>query len=133
MRAPAARRHLLVAAACGALLTAIDAGAQAWPTRPIRLIVPFPPGGATDVNARAIAKEAERVLGQPFVIDNRGGANAIIGCDLLAKSAPDGYTLMHISVAMAINPSTHRKLPFDTKRDFTAITNPTVGQGSLLT
>jgi tripartite-type tricarboxylate transporter receptor subunit TctC len=106
--------------------------ASAWPTRPIRLIVPFPPGGATDLNARAIAREVEGVLGQPLVTDNRGGANAVIGCDLVAKSAPDGYTLMHISVAFAINASTHRKLPFDTARDFTPITNPLVGQGSLL-
>jgi tripartite-type tricarboxylate transporter receptor subunit TctC len=72
------------------------------------------------------------VLGQPLVIDNRGGANAIIGSDLVAKAAPDGYTLMHISIALAINPSTHKKLPFDTTRDFTPITNPLVGQGSLL-
>lgn len=105
---------------------------EAWPNRPIRLVLPFPPGGATDVNARVIAKEAENVLGQPLVIDNRGGANAIIGCDIVAKSAPDGYTLMHISVAFAINPATHKKLPFDTARDFTPITNPIVGQGSLL-
>jgi tripartite-type tricarboxylate transporter receptor subunit TctC len=129
------------ALACGALvLAAADAGAQtaatdlvsAWPARPIRLIVPFPPGGATDANARAIAKEVENALGQPLVIDNRGGANSIIGCEVLAKAAPDGYTLMHISVAFAINPSTYRKLPFDTSRDFTPITNPIVGQGSLL-
>jgi tripartite-type tricarboxylate transporter receptor subunit TctC len=106
--------------------------ASAWPARPIRLIVPFPPGGATDLNARAIAREVENVLGQPLVIDNRSGANSIIGCELVAKAAPDGYTLMHISVAFAINPSTHKKLPFDTARDFTPITNPVVGQGSLL-
>jgi tripartite-type tricarboxylate transporter receptor subunit TctC len=105
---------------------------QAWPARPIRLIVPFPPGGATDANARILAKEMEPVLGQPLVIDNRGGANAIIGSDIVAKAAPDGYTLMHISVAFAINPSTHKKLPFDTAKDFTPITNPIVGQGSLL-
>jgi tripartite-type tricarboxylate transporter receptor subunit TctC len=125
---------------CAALLSAADADAQApsvgarqaWPLRPIRLIVPFPPGGATDANARVIAKEVENVLGQPLVIDNRGGANAIIGSDLVAKAAPDGYTLMHISIAFAINPSTHKKLPFDTTRDFTPITNPLVGQGSLL-
>jgi tripartite-type tricarboxylate transporter receptor subunit TctC len=131
---------LLPAFACAAIALAPDVGAQttatasgqAWPTRPIRLIVPFPPGGATDANARIIAKEMENVLGQPLVIDNRGGANAIIGSDLVAKAAPDGYTLMHISVAFAINPSTHKKLPFDTSRDFTPITNPIVGQGSLL-
>ena len=123
----------VIALACGGFIAATDAAAQqAWPTRPIRLIVPFPPGGATDANARAIAKEMESVLGQPLVVDNRGGANAIIGCETLAKAAPDGYTLMHISVAFAINPSTHKKLPFDTSRDFTPITNPIVGQGSLL-
>jgi len=133
-------RCLIAVLAGGAILQAADAvaqtakagAAQAWPMRPIRLIVPFPPGGATDANARAIAKEMESMLGQPLVIDNRGGANAIIGSDLLAKAAPDGYTLMHISVAFAINPSTHVKLPFDTARDFTPITNPIVGQGSLL-
>jgi tripartite-type tricarboxylate transporter receptor subunit TctC len=122
-----------------AVMASADAGAQQakagagqWPTRPIRLIVPFPPGGATDANARAIAKGMENVLGQSIVIDNRGGANAIIGSDLVANAAPDGYTLMHISIAFAINPSTHKKLPFDTRRDFTPITNPIVGQGSLL-
>ncbi len=131
---------LIPAMACVAIAIAADAGAQtasttsaqAWPTRPIRLIVPFPPGGATDANARVIAKEVENVLGQPLVIDNRGGANAIIGSDIVAKAAPDGYTLMHISVAFAINPSTHKKLPFDTRKDFTPITNPVVGQGALL-
>ena len=121
-----------VALAALALFSAAMAQPAQYPTRPIRLIVPFPPGGATDANARAIAKEMEGVLGQPLVVDNRGGANAIIGSELLAKAAPDGYTLMHISVAFAINPSTHKKLPFDTRRDFTPITNPIVGQGSLL-
>src|ERR1700741_2291464 len=90
--------RLLSLVAWGVLACGADAAApvaQAWPARPIRLIVPFPPGGATDVNARAIAKEVEHALGQPLVIDNRGGANSIIGCDLVAKSAPDGYTLMH--------------------------------------
>ncbi len=130
----------LPAFACIAIALAPDAGAQMaatgsaqpWPTRPLRLIVPFPPGGATDANARVIAKEMENVLGQPLVIDNRGGANAIIGSDIVAKAAPDGYTLMHISIAFAINPSIYKNLPFDTSRDFTPITNPIVGQGSLL-
>jgi tripartite-type tricarboxylate transporter receptor subunit TctC len=124
---------------CASILVA-DAGAQiaarstagAWPDRPIRLIMPFPPGGATDANARALTKEMEHFLGQPLVVDNRGGANGIIGSDILAKAAPDGYTLMHISVAFAINPSTHKRLPFDASRDFTPITNPIVGQGALL-
>ena len=131
---------LMSALASCAIALAADAGAQtastravnAWPERPIRLIMPFPPGGATDANARALAKEMESFLGQPLVVDNRGGANAIIGSDLVAKAAPDGYTLMHISVAFAINPSTHKQLPFDASRDFTPITNPIVGQGALL-
>ncbi len=76
---------VMVALACGASALAADAAAQAWPARPIRLIVPFPPGGATDANARAIAKEMEPVLGQPLVIDNRGGANAIIGCEIAGQ------------------------------------------------
>ena len=106
--------------------------AQTYPTRPIRIVVPFPPGGATDANARALAKEMESMLGQPLVIDNRGGANGIIACDLVAKAAPDGYTLLHASIAFAINPSTHKTLPFNVSRDFVPITNPIVGQGSLL-
>ena len=124
---------------CAMMLTA-GAAAQtpsarainAWPERPIRLIIPFPPGGATDANARALAREMESFLGQPLVVDNRGGANGIIGSDLVAKATPDGYTLMHISVAFAINPSTYKKLPFDSILDFTPITNPIVGQGALL-
>ena len=132
-------RYWMAEILCMASLVA-DAGAQAasaggesnWPERPIRLIMPFPPGGATDANARALAKELENFLGQPLVFDNRGGANAIIGSDIVAKAAPDGYTLMHVSVAFAINPSTHKNLPFDSIRDFTPITNPIVGQGALL-
>ena len=127
-----AQRALLLGLACGGSMALPAVAAQDWPTRPIRLIMPFPPGGATDANARALAKEMEPLLGQQLVVDNRGGANAIIGSDILAKAAPDGYTLMHVSVAFAINPSTHKKLPFDTVRDFTPITNPVVGQGSLL-
>ncbi len=126
------QRALLLGLACSGSVALQAAAAQDWPTRPIRLIMPFPPGGATDANARALAKEMEPLLGQQLVVDNRGGANAIIGSDILAKATPDGYTLMHVSVAFAINPSTHKKLPFDTVRDFTPITNPVVGQGSLL-
>ena len=118
-------------AAC-TLLLAANVAAQAWPQRPIRLIMPFPPGGATDANARALAKEMEGPLGQSIIVDNRGGANGIIGSDLVAKAVPDGYTMMHISAAFAINPSTYKKLPFDPIRDFTPITNPIVGNGALL-
>jgi tripartite-type tricarboxylate transporter receptor subunit TctC len=123
----------MACACCAVVLSPAPVQAQAnWPERPIRLIMPFPPGGATDANARALAKEMEAHIGQPIVVDNRGGANGIIGCDLVAKAAPDGYTMMHISVAFAINPSTHKKLPYDSVRDFTPITNPIVGNGALL-
>ncbi len=125
-------RYMTPALAACTITLCADAAAQAWPTRPIRLVMPFPPGGATDANARALTREMEVHLGQPLVVDNRGGANGIIGSDIVAKAAPDGYTLMHISMAFAINPSTHKKLPFDPIRDFTPITNPVVGHGSLL-
>jgi len=125
-------RFIMFAAAWIALGALTSAHAQAYPNRPIRFVIPFPPGGATDANGRALAKEVESILGQPLVIDNRGGANGIIACELVSKAAPDGYTVLYTSVAFAINPSTHRKLPFDVSRDFTPITNPIVGQGSLL-
>ena len=123
---------LMIALAAGTVTFTGSTMAQTWPTRPIRLIMPFPPGGATDANARALAKEMEGSLGQSIIVDNRSGANGIIGSDLVAKALPDGYTLMHISVAFAINPSTYKKLPFDPIRDFTPITNPIVGNGALL-
>jgi tripartite-type tricarboxylate transporter receptor subunit TctC len=122
----------LLCCAVGAALPTAATAQGAYPDRPIRLIMPFPPGGATDNNARVIAREMEPFLGQAIVVDNRGGANGIIGSDIVAKAAPNGYTVMHISVAFAINPSTHKKLPFDTLRDFTPITNPLVGQGATL-
>jgi tripartite-type tricarboxylate transporter receptor subunit TctC len=126
------RGAALVAFACLASAALNGALAQDYPNRPIRYVIPFPPGGATDANGRALAREVEAILGQPLVIDNRGGANGIIAGELVAKAAPDGYTVLYTSVAFAINPSTHRKLPFDVIRDFTPVTNPIVGQGSLL-
>lgn len=136
MNARFSSRFLQAVFAINVVVLAADVEAQkvadTWPERPIRLIMPFPPGGATDANARALAKEMETFLGQPLVVDNRGGANGIIGSDIVAKAAPDGYTLMHISVAFAINPSTHKRLPFDSSRDFTPITNPVVGRGAFL-
>ena len=106
--------------------------AQAYPNHPIRLIVGTAPGGTQDGNARTVAREMESVLGQPIVIDNRGGANGIIGYDIVAKAAPDGYTLLYTAVAFAINASVYKKLPFDVSKDFTPITSIAVGQGALL-
>jgi tripartite-type tricarboxylate transporter receptor subunit TctC len=94
----------------------------AWPDRPIRLIVAFPPGGGTDIVARLLVPELSRRLGQPITIDNRGGAGGNIGTDAVAKSPPDGYTLLMGNIAPnAINASTFRHLPYDPEKDFSPI------------
>ena len=98
-----------------------DAGAQWSPNRPVRLIVPFPPGGTVDVVGRIVASRLPDRLGQLVVVDNRGGANAIIGTDLAAKAAPDGHTVLIVPAGHAITPSVMRKLPYDTLKDFAAI------------
>ena len=91
------------------------------PTRPVRLIVPFPPGGAVDTIARIFSSRFAERLGQSVVIDNRGGANAIIGSELAARAAPDGHTLLIVPSGHAISPSVTKKLPYDTLKDFAAI------------
>ena len=108
------------------------AQAQGYPDHPIRLIVGTAPGGTQDGTARMVSKEVEAMLGQPIVVDNRGGANGIIGYDLVAKSAPDGYTLLHTAVAFAINATVYKKLPFDVSKDFMPVTTIAVGQGALI-
>jgi tripartite-type tricarboxylate transporter receptor subunit TctC len=101
-----------------ALLTAAMAvHAQAWPGKPIRLVVTYPPGGTVDAVARIIAPALSAKLGQPVVVDNRGGAGGAIGGDLVAKSAPDGYTVMLDASNHAQNPALRSKMPFDTLRD----------------
>jgi tripartite-type tricarboxylate transporter receptor subunit TctC len=104
------------------LLSAVAplAPAQSYPSRPIRLIVPYPPGGAADNTARVLWPRIAEVFGQQIVIDNRGGASGAIGADIVAKSAPDGYTLLHDASAFAVNPVL-RKLPFDPIRDFAPV------------
>ena len=99
------------------------ASAASYPNRPIRLIVPFPPGGGTDTVARAISQRLTDNLGQQVVVDNRGGANAIIGTELGARAAPDGYTLTFtLPAAVAVNPGLYPKLPYDPVRDFAPVT-----------
>ena len=116
-----------------AAFAASSAFAQAqYPTRPIRLVMPFPPGGNVDTLGRVFAKALEAQLGQPIVIDNRGGANGILGVDIVAKALPDGYTLLDTSFSFVVNPSIYRKLPYDTERDFAPITNFAVGLGYVL-
>lgn len=107
--------------------------AQSYPMRPIRLVVPFPPGGAIDTYARAVAKQVESQLGQPIVIDNRSGANGIVAGDIVAKSAPDGYTLLNHAVSFVINPAMYKAMPYDTEKDLLPITNFVKGAGYYLT
>ncbi|HUP93787.1 MAG TPA: tripartite tricarboxylate transporter substrate binding protein [Burkholderiales bacterium] len=96
--------------------------AAAYPERPIRVVVPFPPGGGADVTMRILSDSLKSHLGQSLVIDNRGGASTIIGTDLVAKARPDGYTILLATTTFAINPSLHATLPYDPLKDLAPIT-----------
>lgn len=98
-----------------------NALAQTYPTKPIRVIVPFPAGGGTDIVARIVTDALGKTLNAQLIVDNRGGAGGIVGTDLAAKSTADGYTTIIVSGSHAINPSLHDKLPYDSVRDFTPI------------
>jgi tripartite-type tricarboxylate transporter receptor subunit TctC len=92
---------------------------DAFPSRPMRLIVSFPPGGGADLTARVVGQKMGELLGQSVVVENRPGANGLVGCDTVAKSAPDGYTMLETDRgALGINPSLYRKIPYDPLRDF---------------
>jgi tripartite-type tricarboxylate transporter receptor subunit TctC len=116
----------------GALLAANNAVAQPYPTKPIRLIVPFAPGGGTDITARAIAMKLNEALGQTVVVDNRAGANGTIGADIAAKAPPDGYTLSMISSSHSVNPSIMKKLPYDLVADLAPVTQATTQPYALI-
>ena len=117
------KRFALVLAAL-ALCGAHAAQAQTWPSRTIRLIVPFPPGGGNDVIARAVAQKLGERLGQQVVVDNRAGANGIVGLQALMQSAPDGHTIaVGAAGPLAVNPALYDKLPYDPLKDFAPITN----------
>jgi tripartite-type tricarboxylate transporter receptor subunit TctC len=105
-----------------ALIATSQAFAQVYPSKPVRLVVPFPPGGAVDFYARVVANPLSEMLGQPVVIDNKAGASGMIGADLVAKSAPDGYTLLLGNIAsLAINVGIYPKMAYDPAKDFTPI------------
>jgi len=113
---------LLLAGTAGTVLPA--AAQAAYPSRPVRLIVPIPPGQATDILARVIADQLGRALGQPFVADNRPGAGTTLGTDIAARAAPDGYTLvMATSGGFSVAPAIYARLPYDPMRDFAPVSN----------
>src|SRR6201747_460020 len=105
---------IVIAGAGGAL-------AQGWPNRPIRMIVPYTPGGYTDLMARLVGQKISDALGQPVIFENKPGANAIIGTDVVAKAAPDGYTFGTVIAAHAVNATLNPKLPYDTLKDFSYV------------
>lgn len=111
-----------LAAACALALLPASALAQAWPNKPVRIVVPFPTGGTNDILGRIVAERFTRVLGQTFVVENRGGAGGVIGADAVAKSAPDGYSLLLASSApLAVGLSLFKNLPYDVMRDFAPV------------
>jgi tripartite-type tricarboxylate transporter receptor subunit TctC len=121
------RRHYLTLALAS---VTTQLRAQTWPAKPVRLVVPFAPGGSTDVVARMLGQKLTDIWGQSVVIENRAGAGGNLGADAVAKSAPDGHTLLFASGSITINPSIYTNMPFDTVRDLTPITN--VASGPML-
>ncbi len=104
------------------LATAPVPDARAWPERPVRVVIPFAPGGGTDATIRIIADAMKGALGQPLVLDNRPGASTIIGTDIVAKSKPDGHTVLLVTSTFSINPSLQSKMPYDPVKDFAPVT-----------
>jgi tripartite-type tricarboxylate transporter receptor subunit TctC len=105
------------------VISTVTAPAQAWPDKPVKLVVPYPPGGTTDMLARLLADRFSATLGQAFVVENRGGAGGMVGANAVAKAAPDGYTLLVCSAAeIAINQSVYRKMSYDPLKDLAPIT-----------
>jgi len=101
----------------------VEASGQAYPNKPLRLIVPFPPGGGNDILARSVGQRLSEAIGQQIIVDNRGGAGGMIGAELAARAAPDGYTLFLASIGnLAFTPALHARLPYDPIKDFAPVT-----------
>jgi len=120
------KKLLRCLALAAATLVPLASAAQAYPTRPVRLVVPFPPGGATDIIGRLVAAKMQEVWGQPVVVENKPGAGTVVGTDYVAKSAPDGHTLGMVVTAFVINPSLRKDLPYDTLKDLAPVTHVSV-------
>ena len=126
------RRLLVAFFMLAALAASWSAIAQPFPARPVRIVVPFAPGGSPDLLARALAQQLEQQLGRSFIVDNRAGANGIIGAEIVARAAPDGYTVMHTPPAFVLNTLVYKKLPYDVHRDYAPITNVGTAGGYVL-
>jgi len=114
-------RCVLPTVAAIACLFVADANAQAYPSRPIRVMVPFSPGGGTDILARIMSVKMSEALGQNYLIDNRPGASGQIGTEIVARAAPDGYTILHVDTSLVSNPSIYKNMRYDAVKDFTPI------------
>jgi tripartite-type tricarboxylate transporter receptor subunit TctC len=111
-------RRSLLAAMAGAAFTSTATAQAAWPERPVRVMVPYPPAGGADTTARIIYAKLSEILSQQFAVENRGGAGGTIGEELVAKAAPDGYTILHDATAFSVNGALYQNLPFDYRKDF---------------
>jgi len=112
---------VIAAASLAVAVAAMNSVAQDYPTKAVRLVVPYVPAGATDIMARIIAARLGAALGQQFIVDNRGGGASIVGTDAVVRAAPDGYTMLLANIALAANPSLFRKLPYDAERDLAPV------------
>ena len=124
------RREWVAAFACALALSTsvIEVHAQAWPARPVRIIVPFAPGGGVDTVSRFLAQKLTEQLGSSFVVENRAGGGGLAGAELVAKAAPDGYTLLTSAPEFSINPGVKSRMPYDALKDFAFISQLTSGQ-----
>ena len=123
---------VLLVLGCAAMAALLEANAQGFPNKVVRIVIPFAPGGSTDANARIINDKLSALWGQPVIIESKPGANTIIGSDFVAKSAPDGYTLLLTSTAHVVNPSLYAKLPYDPVSDLAAVTIVSVSPFALV-
>src|SRR5687768_1381171 len=121
-----------IAFVAAALLCCGVASAQSYPAKTVRVVVPWPPGGSNDIVARIVTQKLTDLVGQQFIVDNRGGASGTIGAESVARAAPDGYTIMIHSATHVANPHLYGKLPYDTLKDFVGVAPLSVQIGMLV-